>query len=215
MGNLSIRAALANGATLALVAVLAVVGTTSFAAGALEPKAGTVIGVNGEPTISRGDQSTTLERFHSVRVGDVIQTDDSSKVKLLLNDDSILTVGPESRFHVERFKLDEDKRSISIRVAVGRFKASIEKFFGGLSDVKVFTPTAVAGVRGTVLWGDTELDAVCSLEGTVEVRSLVSEDQPAVLSGGNCVQKMGQGLTEPLAPTPEQLEGYLEKVTLD
>lgn len=184
------------------------------AADAAQPPAGAVVGVEGEPRISRGDQSTTLKRFHTIRVGDVISTDAQSKVKLLLRDDTILTVGPSSRFHVERLVLNEERRSLQIRVTVGRFKASIQKFFGGLSDVQVFTPTAVAGVRGTILWGDTDVDAMCSLEGTIEVRSLLSDDPPAFLPAGQCVSGMGQGQTAPLAPTPEQLAEFLDQVTL-
>ncbi|HSP97376.1 MAG TPA: hypothetical protein VL049_09065 [Candidatus Dormibacteraeota bacterium] len=56
----------------------------------------------------------------------------------------------------------------------------------------------VAGVRGTVLSGDTTLDAICALQGTV-----------------TCVTKMAAGETKPLVPTRDELARYLKEVSLD
>jgi hypothetical protein len=178
-------------------------------------EAGLVVRVNGVPTLERAGKTEALKRGSSVFTGDVIETDANSKVKILLNDDSVLAIGPKSRVTVSDFALDSGGRDVRLQVLAGRFKIAIAKFFGAHSDYEIRTPTAVAGVRGTVLWGDTVLDAICALEGNIEVRPRTGAGAPAQLSTGECVSQMAAGKTAPLKPTAEELAAYLKEVTLD
>lgn len=177
--------------------------------------AGLVARVNGAPTVQRAGKTELLKRGTSVFTGDVIETDANSKAKVVLNDDSVLAIGPKSRVDVSDFALDASGRSVRLQVLAGRFKIAIAKFFGGHTDYEIRTPTAVAGVRGTVLWGDTDLDAICALEGNVEVRPRSGAGAPAQLSAGECVSQMASGKTAALKPTAEELAAYLKEVTLD
>jgi hypothetical protein len=178
-------------------------------------EAGLVARVNGAPTVERAGKTEALKRGGNVFTGDVIETDANSKVKILLNDDSVLAIGPKSRVTVSDFVLDSSGRNVRLQVLVGRFKIAIAKFFGAHTDYEIRTPTAVAGVRGTVLWGDTVLDAICALEGNIEVRPRTGAGAPARLSTGECVSQMAAGKTAPLKPTAEELAAYLKEVTLD
>jgi hypothetical protein len=178
-------------------------------------EAGVVVRVNGAPTVQHAGKTELLKRGSSVATSDIIETDASSKVKILLNDDSVLAIGPKSRVTVTDFVLDSAGRKVGLQVLTGRFKLAIAMFFGGMTDYEIRTPTAVAGVRGTVLWGDTELDAICALEGSIEVRPRTGAGAPAQLSTGECVKEMAAGKTVPLKPTAEQLAAYLKEVTLD
>lgn len=182
---------------------------------ALAGEAGLVARVNGAPTLERSGKTETLKRGSTVFTGDVIETDANSKVKILLNDDSVLAIGPKSRVNVSDFVLDSSGRKVWLQVLAGRFKIAIAKFFGAHTDYEIRTPTAVAGVRGTVLWGDTVLDAICALEGNIEVRPRTGAGAPAQLSTGECVSQMAAGKTAPLKPTAEEMDAYLKEVTLD
>ena len=85
----------------------------------------------------------------------------------------------------------------------------------GSSRYEIATPTAVAGVRGTTLWGDTQVDAICALEGTIEVRSLTQSGLPPVsLNAGNCASALSQGKLAPMAPTKAKIEEYLDEVLI-
>jgi len=171
--------------------------------------------INGAPTVERAGQSTALHRGDVVAVADTVVTDATSKVKILLADDSVLTIGPKSRVILQQFMLETESRTVQLQVLAGRFKVAIAKFFGKSSDYHVTTPTAVAGVRGTVLWGDTDLDAICALDGHIDVRPLKSSGTPARLSAGQCVTQMGAGKTAPLKPSAAELAAYLKEVTLE
>lgn len=177
-------------------------------------EAGWVAGINGTPTVSRGTATTPLNRGDTVLVGDRIDTDAGAKVKLLLADDSVLAIGPRSQVILNELVLDSRGRKGRLEVLVGRFKLAIAEWLNGASDYEVRTPTAIAGVRGTVLWGDTQLDAICALRGHVEVRTIRGH-ATAELDPGHCVTRMGRGETKPLVPSREELEKYLREVSLD
>jgi len=178
-------------------------------------EAGLVVRINGAPTVQHAGKIEPLKRGSSVSTGDIVETDANSKAKIVLNDDSVLAIGPKSRVDVSSFALETGSRNVRLQVLAGRFKIAIAKFFGGSTDYEIRTPTAVAGVRGTVLWGDTELDAICALDGNIEVRPRSGAGAPAQLSAGQCVSQMAAGRTAPLKPTAEELAAYLREVTLD
>lgn len=173
-----------------------------------------VAGINGTPTLYRDSKPQALHPGEPVRIGDVVSTDRESKVKLLLADDSVLSIGPGTQIAIDELTLGPEQRRGRLSVLVGRFKLAIAAWLTGPSDYEVRTPTAVAGVRGTVLWGDTQLDAICSLQGTVEVRT-VRGDATAKLEPGHCVTHMAEGETTPLVPSHEELLRYLREVSLD
>jgi hypothetical protein len=174
-----------------------------------------VVRINGAPTVERAGNSEPLRQGATVSLGDVIVTDAAAKVKLLLADDSVLAIGPRSRVVLDAFVFTAESRTVRLRVLAGRFKIAIAKFFGGTSNYEVRTPTAVAGLRGTVLWGDTDLDAICALDGHIEVRATTGSGAPAPLAAGECVSQMAAGKTAPLKPSATDLAAYLKEVTLE
>lgn len=197
--------------------VLVALGVSLSALPASAATIGWVVGVNGTPKVTRNGHTTDARRGKAIIPTDLIETDENSKVKLLFSDDSIMAIGPRSSVTIPEFTHEKESRVAKIKVLFGRFKINIAKFFGGPSEYEVTTPTAVAGVRGTILWGDTEIDAICSLEGEIEVSSLSAEEgaEPARLTPGNCVSNMGEGETVPLVPSQDALQGYLKEVTLE
>src|SRR5262249_14437186 len=147
----------------------------------------TVVRINGAPRLQQGSKTEHLNPGSAVPLDSIVETDEKSKVEIRLADDSILTIGPKSRLTLREFALKPESRRARLEVLVGRFRLAIAPFLTGSSDYEVHTPTAVAGVRGTVLWGDTVVDAICALEGHVEVRPLGITIPPAQLAAGQCV----------------------------
>lgn len=174
-----------------------------------------VIQINGSPRLQRLGQAADLRPGMAVPLDAIIETDQTAKVKVRLADDSVLEIGPQSRVTLREFVVQSSRRRVRLEVLLGRFRLAITAFVGGVSDYEVRTPTAVAGVRGTVLWGDTDVDAICALEGHVEVRPLTGSAPPAQLAAGECVRQMGKGTALPFVPSPEDLANFLKQVTLD
>jgi hypothetical protein len=193
----------------------ALVAMLSAAATSRADEVAWVARINGAPTVGRGDQHQVLRRGDTVMVGDIIETNDTAKAKILLGDDSVLDIGPNSRVVLQGFLLDSARRQVRLAVLLGRFKLAVSKFLTGATDYSIRTPTAVAGVRGTVLWGDTERDTICALDGSIEVAALNGGAEPSRLSAGECVNQMKAGKTAPLKPSAADLAAYLKEVALD
>src|SRR2546425_1017662 len=115
--------------------------------------------VIGKPTVVHVGQPAAMpvKLRESVYFKDVIETQADSRAKALFEDDSILTVGENSRVEVSEYIYDpaNNQRSTILRLFQGKARALVGKLFAGLgSRFEVHTPTAVATARGTyfVVW---------------------------------------------------------------
>lgn len=179
------------------------------------PKAVAVLGDSvGPVSLRRGGKAYGMKPGTPLYATDVVETGEEGKARILLKDDSVLSLGPRSRASLERFALSEGARGFTIKVFFGRFKMTVAKWLPGPTEGEVQTPTSVAGVRGTVLWGDTDLDAVCSLEGEVHLVSRKGAPEGVDLAGGTCATGMKGGKTAPLKPSADDLKRYLAEVTI-
>jgi len=93
----------------------------------------------------------------SVLFKDTYETKSQSKLKLLFRDDSVLSLGENTRLQIAEniFNPDQSQRSTVINMMNGSVRALVGKFFGGPgSKFEIHTPTAAAAARGTyfIVW---------------------------------------------------------------
>ena len=134
-----------------LIVVLALVLVRPFAAGAADD-VGRVKVVKGGVAIQRGNDRLPATVGLRLQQGDVIVTGRDGSAGLTFNDDSLISVGPDSVLAVDQFAFDSTTHA-------GRFDASLRQ--GTLAAVsgkiakqspdamKVRTPSTILGVRGT------------------------------------------------------------------
>lgn len=106
---------------------------------------------------------------------DTVRTARQSRVKVLLRDDSILTLAEHSEMRFTEFLLAPQQRRTVVTLAVGTLRVITERLFGAGSITEVRTANTVVGVRGTtfvVRFIPPETTEVLSLSGVVSVRSL-------------------------------------------
>lgn len=106
----------------------------------------------GEVRIERAGQALPASVGMKVLQGDVVVTGRDGSAGVTFNDDSLLSVGPDSALAVDQFAFDSTTHA-------GRFETSLRK--GTLAAVsgkiakqspdamKVRTPSTILGVRGT------------------------------------------------------------------
>lgn len=204
---------LAGPAAALLVTTMVLVGGGPAQAGS---EIATVGDMTGYVAMEREEKTYRLATGVPLYTGDMIKTGGEGKTRLLLKDDSVVSIGPETEFRLEKLEIREDGgRSFSFEALVGRFKVHVAKWFLGGSNGIIATPTATAGVRGTVVWGDTELDAICALEGEVELKPRKSPENARQMTTGDCYTNLEAGKPKALEPSPEQLKAYLDQVTID
>ena len=191
------------GSTCAVLAALAV----SAAPAVAVEKAGDVVSVRGKAVIERKAGNVDARVAAVLQESDNIVTRDKSRVKMLFRDDSILTLGANSKLVIKKYLYNpQSKRAESIyELADGRLRSVV-----GGAGFKVTTPTAFAAARGTIFTvaynmetGTTEITVV---EGSVEVKNINAE------VAGSQVVAAGQSTTvtgnkPPTPPKPADPKG--------
>ncbi len=131
-------------AALALASTLAY-GSTVDHAGIIKSMAGDVVIARGGRTIKAGTNMILME-------GDVVQTGAKGKAGLILDDDTVISMGSNSMMAIKSFMFqpNEKKLSLIVRVFLGTvsfLSGQIAKLAPNL--VHIETPFATVGIRGT------------------------------------------------------------------
>jgi len=105
--------------------------------------------IRGDVSLTRANAAITPKVEGDVQTKDIVATGDKSRAKLLLTDETLLSVGQKSRLEVTEYLLDKNKRSSIVSLKAGALHTKVEKFIEPGSKFEVHTPTAVAGARGT------------------------------------------------------------------
>ena len=168
--------------------------------------AGTVAALQGRAEARGGGQTTwrALALRSDVFVGEHLRTADASRLKLLMRDDSVITLGPKSELVIDEQVVRTEGGTSRLGAMVGAVRAVVTDRYGkpGAS-FEVKTPTAVAGVRGTgfvvLVDADGTRTRVIGLYDVTRVRSVAD-------ARGRREVRIGPGqLTEVVAggdPTP-------------
>jgi hypothetical protein len=170
---------------------------------------GSVVNLRGKANILRAALSLSAKLKDPVRIGDTIETLSRSRAKLLFLDESMLTVGSNSRASIEKFLYSKEEGGASIfNLMDGKMRSVV-----GKTAFEVHTPTMVAAARGTVLdflvgkAKGVPFTKVTCLEGTVLIKSV----DPAIV--GLVELKAGQTMTVVKnKPLPKPKKAPLKKL---
>jgi hypothetical protein len=140
---------------LSLIAIPLAFGS-SLAMGAEESKDGIgfYTAVLGQATVTHPGETRVLPvKLHDeVLFKDVIQTQNESRARALFQDDSMLTVGENSRVEIDEYIYNPEKnvRQAIVKLMQGQVRALVSKVFkANGSRFEIHTPSAVAAARGT------------------------------------------------------------------
>src|SRR5712692_3431777 len=170
------------------------------AQGLTQQAIGLYMAVIGKVTVAHVGQpvAVPVKLREDVYFKDVIETQASSRAKALFEDDSILTVGENSRVEVNEFIYDpaNNQRSTILRLFQGKARALVGKLFAGRgSRFEMYTPTAVATARGTyfVVWIEEKASQKMGMNeiGTVRPVSDQGLEVTELQAGGTGVANIG------------------------
>ena len=134
-------------AALAVVAVAGSAAAQPAAAGRIDRLAGTAV-------ILRGGAQVPLKAGDTVLETDVLRTGPDGRIGVTLKDDTRLSLGPASEVRVEKFLYSpqEGKMGLALRVVRGLVAYVSGRIAKIAPDaVRLETPAAIVGVRGTTL----------------------------------------------------------------
>jgi hypothetical protein len=124
----------------------------ALAAAQAPAPAGTVAALQGRAEAQPGGQATwrALATGKDVFPGERLRTGEASRLKLLMRDDSVVTLGPKSELTIDQLVVRDGGGTSRLGAVVGAVRAVVTDRYGTKgSSFEMKTPTAVAGVRGT------------------------------------------------------------------
>lgn len=136
--------------TLTVAFFLVVSGTSCFATGT--DHVGIVKLLAGDVTIERYNTPVKVTANMQVQKGDLVRTGADGKADMIFDDDTMISMGPNSRISIDDFLFQPSEKSFSfitriIHGTVSYISGQIAKLAPGL--VRIETPQATVGLRGT------------------------------------------------------------------
>lgn len=176
--------------TLTLMMVLAAAAPAAYAAEETAIGTASIAGADAEISHAKGPFEP-LKAGAAVHQGDRVRSRQAG-IKITFQDQSSISLAPRSEIELNEYvyKPQASRRSM-FKLWGGKLKATFSKFLSADNDVRIATPTAVAGVRGTQFFvgvnqkegsdkpEDTTTDVVV-FEGKVNVKSALDKVAGAI-----------------------------------
>lgn len=126
--------------------------------------AGKVVSVEGNVLVRQdgnsGGRAQAMRPGLDVKEGDVINTASDGKAKIMLEDKTILDIGPSALFKVEKYAANHGgDRNVGLSMPYGTTRVAVSKPIGAGGKFQIRTRTATMGVRGTEFIVQSEMGA--------------------------------------------------------
>ena len=173
---------------LAFVTMVVAAASTGWA----QQEIGTIAAVDGRAEIGRSGNWSDAATGAPIYLGDVLRTGKPGRMRVVFQDDSVLTVSEESEVKVDEQTFNPAKgQSTSLMGLLrGKVNAVVSEYYhnsGNTYEIK--TPNATAGVRGTEFTiaysPDDDQTEVIGVSGHITVHSAVDPTGPGVLITAN------------------------------
>lgn len=156
--------------------------------GLLFASAGSIVDLAGKTAVSRDQQTIDAKLGMAVEQKDTLTTGERSRAKIKFADDTIVSIGQNSRFAISEY-LNDDAPAADLSVTKGFFKA-VTGTIGKIAPDKfrIRTKNATIGIRGTTFIGevhDANSTIACTrgtiIVSTAETSTEVDAGQMAVI----------------------------------
>jgi hypothetical protein len=158
---------------------------------------GTILALEGTAEV-RSATASTWERLRfrdAIFLNDTVRTATASKVKVLLRDDSILTLAEQSEMQFTEFLVGAQQQRSVISLVLGKVRVLKAALVGGSSETEIHTPNAVAGVRGSEEYvdyasGARQTTTLC-VSGDCYMRDPRNPNRVLTIPEGHIAQQIG------------------------
>jgi len=173
-----------------------------------EEQVGSVAALEGQAEVLHAGASawTPLGAGDPILLGDQLRTRPDGKLRVVLREESVLTLAPGSELSITE-QLVAPAAVSRFQLLLGTIKAAVtERYSEPNARFEVETPTAIAGVRGTSFLAsyDTaqEETLVVGLERVTRVRALADREGAAQVDLGPGIATRVRRGRRPIAPAP-------------
>jgi len=152
---------------------------------------GKIVAIKGDAQIIRDDKKIIAKLGSLVLKNDELSTKDNTKLQLLFNDNTVITIGKNSKFKVNEYLFDESKDSYE--ASFGLLKGTFRTITGKIGKVapskfKLNSKTSSIGIRGTHILSRMAIvgDRIVCVEGEIIITHLKS-GKTIILKAGEFV----------------------------
>jgi len=186
---------------------------------------GTIMVSNGDAKVKRAQKMLTVKNGMDILKGDEIITKKKSRVQVMLDDDTVVTIGPDSSFSFLNYFFDGSKKS-TIKMQANRgFFRSVTGKIGKIAPERfqVKTKLATIGIRGTDFSAQLGTHTTSYICNRGEITLNFSNIQKSVVAGekmllhldGMRVKQMSNAAVKKDAKANKVLEKHIKQINLD
>ena len=174
--------------------------------------AGSVVGASGQTSAQRGGQQVALAIGAPIYVGDTVQTGADGKLKLRMNDGSVLSLAPSSNLRVDNYLVDGSGRRQGATLSVGQgLLRSVTAPVDRPASFEVDTAIGTAAVRSTDWFVDTASgqEQVSVMSGSVVLASRATGRSVVIPQGSGSRLFAGRDPEPPRQLSPAEFSGLI------
>jgi hypothetical protein len=179
--------------------------------------AGSVVGVNGQCMLERAAQRTALKMGDPVNVGDSVEVAAGGKLKLRMNDGSVLSVAPESRLTVADYQVDASgqRRDAKLSLGQGLLRAVVAPSMGQ-PNFEVATAVGAAAARSTDWFVEARPGAVQVgvLSGSVSLTSAATRRSVTIPERWGARLEAGRDPVPARVWSPAEFEAFIVRTDI-
>jgi hypothetical protein len=186
---------------------------------------GTIMVAKGDAHIKRSQKMLPVKNGMDILKGDEIITKKKTRIQVMLNDDTVVTIGPDSSFSFLDYFYDGSKKS-TIKMQANRgFFRSVTGKIGKIAPerFKVKTKLATIGIRGTdfsAQIGTHTTSYICN-RGEITLnfadmqKSIVGGDKMLLRLEGMKVKTISSDAAKKDSKATKILEKHIKQINLD
>jgi len=204
-------------AVAAIVAVLAVPGVRGTASAA-PPQAGEVLALFGQCVVETGGRTNLLKLGDAVNVGDTVEVAAGAKLKLRMNDGSVIAVASGGRLTIADYRIGEggQSRDAVLSLGAGLLRAVVPALTGP-PHFEVDTATSVAAVRSTDWFIEAKAGStqVGVLEGRVSLKSVATGQEIVIPARWGARVEAGRDPVPARVWTRAEFDDFIARTNLE
>jgi hypothetical protein len=185
---------------------------------AAAPEAGEVLVLFGQCFVEAGGHRSPLKLGDAVHVGDAVEVQAEAKLKLRMNDGSIIAVASGSRLTIADYRVGDggESRDATLSLARGLLRAVVSSLRGA-SHFEVDTATGVAAVRSTDWFIDAQPGStqVGVLEGRVSLKSVATGKEIVIPARWGARVEAGRDPVPARVWTAAEFDDFIRRTNLE
>jgi len=186
---------------------------------------GTIMVAKGDAQIKRAHKLLPVKNGMDILKGDEIITKKKARIQVMLNDDTVITIGPNSSFSFVDYFFDGSKKS-TIKMQANRgFFRSVTGKIGKIAPqrFKVKTKLATIGIRGTdfsAQIGRTSTSYICN-RGEITLhfaniqKSVIAGEKALLHLEGTLVKSMSASAVKKDSKASKVQEKHIKQINLN